>query len=178
MSQSLGFGCPRDFCPGTVPAIFVPVPSVPGESVPIPVPRPGICVPGRKSHGIPVPLPIPGEELLQDTIKLIETLKTNRHRFPNRVLFSIDPSTCTDMDDLLHCHILSNGNFEIGIHIADVSALLTPQLAEIEENAKNRSLSYYLADRTVHMLPEKLANFMSLNPNEDRLAISVVLEGN
>jgi len=60
LSQSLGFGCPIDFCPGTVPAIFVPVPSVPEESVPIPVPSPGIRVPGHKSHGIPVPLPIPG----------------------------------------------------------------------------------------------------------------------
>ena len=118
------------------------------------------------------------QELLQDSIKLIETLKTNRRQFHDRVLFSIDPATCTDMDDLLHCHKLSNGNFEIGIHIADVSALLTPELAEIEENAKNRSLSYYLADRTVHMLPEKLADLMSLNPNEDRLAISVVFEGN
>ena len=59
LSQSLGFACLRDFCPRTVPAVFVPVPSVPRKSVPIPVPSPGISVPGHKSHEIPVTLPIP-----------------------------------------------------------------------------------------------------------------------
>ena len=54
-SQSLGFACLRDFCPRTVPAVFVPVPSVPRKSVP----SPEISVPGHKSHEIPVPLPIP-----------------------------------------------------------------------------------------------------------------------
>ena len=64
-----GTASPKDFCqrdmspkaqnPGTVSAIFVPVPSVERESVPIPVSSPGICVPGQKSHGIQVPLPIP-----------------------------------------------------------------------------------------------------------------------
>ena len=107
---------------------------------------------------------------------MIENLKTNRKHFPNRVLFSIDPADCLDMDDLLHCCLRENGNFEIGVHIADVSALLTPQLAEIETIAKHRGLSYYLADRTVHMFPEKLTDLMSLNPGKERLAISVVLE--
>ena len=67
-----GTASPKDFCPsdmspkaqnpGTVSAIFVQVPSVERESVPIPVPSPGIFVPGQKSHGIQVPLPIPGPE--------------------------------------------------------------------------------------------------------------------
>jgi ribonuclease R len=87
---------------------------------------------------------------------------------------TIDPKTAKDFDDALSFKYLENGDYEIGVHIADVSHFVTPGSA-LDFEAKERSFSTYLVDRTIPMLPEVLSNdICSLNPNEDRLAFSAI----
>jgi ribonuclease R len=90
--------------------------------------------------------------------------------------FTIDPADAKDFDDALSVRFLDNGNYEIGIHIADVTHYVRPGTA-LEQEAYARATSVYLVDRTVPMLPEKLSNNLcSLRPNEDKLTFSVVVE--
>lgn len=90
--------------------------------------------------------------------------------------FTIDPADAKDFDDALSIRKLDNGNWEIGVHIADVTHYVHPG-DEIDTEAVNRATSVYLVDRTVPMLPEKLSNFLcSLRPNEEKLCFSVVFE--
>lgn len=92
--------------------------------------------------------------------------------------FTIDPVTAKDFDDALSIKKLSNDTYEIGVHIADVSHFVTPG-SDLDTEAKARSFSVYLVDRTIPMLPEILSNdICSLNPNEDRLAFSVIFNIN
>jgi len=90
--------------------------------------------------------------------------------------FTIDPADAKDFDDALSLQRLPNGNWEVGVHIADVSHYVTPG-SVIDAEAYERATSVYLVDRTVPMLPEKLCNFIcSLRPNEEKLTHSVVME--
>jgi len=90
--------------------------------------------------------------------------------------FTIDPEDAKDFDDALSFKKLSNGNFEVGIHIADVSYYVTPGTA-LDDEAHLRGTSVYLVDRTIPMLPEELSNGLcSLNPNVDRLTFSAIFE--
>lgn len=90
--------------------------------------------------------------------------------------FTIDPADAKDFDDALSITYLENGNYEIGVHIADVSHYVKPG-SILEEEALNRATSVYLVDRTIPMLPEKLSNNLcSLRPNEDKLTFSAVFE--
>ncbi len=90
--------------------------------------------------------------------------------------FTIDPADAKDFDDALSVAVLDNGNYEIGIHIADVTYYVTPGTM-LEEEAFKRATSVYLVDRVVPMLPEKLSNGLcSLRPNEDKLTFSAVFE--
>jgi ribonuclease R/exosome complex exonuclease DIS3/RRP44 len=90
--------------------------------------------------------------------------------------FTIDPATAKDFDDALSFRTLKNGNYEVGIHIADVSHYLQPDTI-LDEEAYNRATSIYLVDRVVPMLPEILSNdACSLRPNEDKLTFSAVFE--
>jgi ribonuclease R len=92
--------------------------------------------------------------------------------------FTIDPSDAKDFDDALSLHKLENGNFEVGIHIADVTWYVHPGTL-LDEEAYSRGTSIYLVDRVVPMLPEKLSNRVcSLWPNEDKLCFSAVFELN
>ncbi|MCG6189692.1 ribonuclease R [Maribellus maritimus] len=92
--------------------------------------------------------------------------------------FTIDPADAKDFDDALSVQQLKNGNWEVGIHIADVTHYVTPN-SIIEEEAKNRATSVYLVDRVVPMLPERLSNGVcSLRPNEDKLCFSAIFEMN
>lgn len=92
--------------------------------------------------------------------------------------FTIDPKTAKDFDDALSFTYLDNGDYEIGVHIADVSHFVIPGGA-LDAEAKDRAFSTYLVDRTIPMLPEVLSNdICSLNPNEDRLAFSAVFKIN
>ena len=92
--------------------------------------------------------------------------------------FTIDPEDAKDFDDALSLRQLKNGNWEVGIHIADVTHYVTPN-SIIEEEAQNRATSVYLVDRVVPMLPERLSNGVcSLRPNEDKLCFSAIFEIN
>ena len=92
--------------------------------------------------------------------------------------FTIDPKDAKDFDDALSFTKLENGNYEIGIHIADVSHYLTPKTI-LDDEAFERATSVYLVDRVVPMLPEKLSNGVcSLRPHEEKLTFSAVFEIN
>jgi ribonuclease R len=92
--------------------------------------------------------------------------------------FTIDPKDAKDFDDALSFTKLQNGNYEIGIHIADVSHYLEPKTI-LDDEAYKRATSVYLVDRVVPMLPEMLSNGVcSLRPNEEKLTFSAVFEIN
>lgn len=94
----------------------------------------------------------------------------------NVTTFTIDPHDAKDFDDALSIRTLSNGNYEVGVHIADVTYYVTPG-SVIDKEAFKRATSVYLVDRVVPMLPEKLCNFVcSLRPDEEKLAFSVLFE--
>lgn len=90
--------------------------------------------------------------------------------------FTIDPDEAKDFDDALSFQVLDTGNYQIGIHIADVTHYVQEQTA-LDEEAYNRGTSVYLVDRVIPMLPERLSNELcSLRPNEDKLCMSVIVE--
>ncbi|MDE6367872.1 MAG: ribonuclease R, partial [Muribaculaceae bacterium] len=90
--------------------------------------------------------------------------------------FTIDPKDAKDFDDALSIRKLPNGNYEVGVHIADVTHYVKPDTI-IDREAKDRATSVYLVDRVVPMLPEHLSNgICSLRPDEDKLTFSVIFE--
>ena len=90
--------------------------------------------------------------------------------------FTIDPRDAKDFDDALSITYLPNGNYEIGVHIADVTHYVKPG-SIIDREAESRATSVYLVDRVVPMLPEHLCNgICSLRPNEEKLAFSCIFE--
>uniref|UniRef100_A0A1A8U0D3 Protein DIS3 homolog n=1 Tax=Nothobranchius furzeri TaxID=105023 RepID=A0A1A8U0D3_NOTFU len=91
---------------------------------------------------------------------------------------SVDPPGCTDIDDALHCRELENGNFEVGVHIADVSHFIRPGNA-LDKEAANRGTTVYLCGKRIDMVPELLSsNLCSLRSNVERLAFSCIWEIN
>ncbi len=99
-----------------------------------------------------------------------------RRDMRSAVTMTIDPHDAKDFDDALSLTTLPNGNYEIGIHIADVSHYVTKG-SILDQEAKDRGTSVYLVDRVIPMLPEVLSNDLcSLRPHEDRLAFSAVFE--
>ena len=90
--------------------------------------------------------------------------------------FTIDPKNAKDFDDALSIRRLANGNYEIGVHIADVTHYVKPDTA-LDREAQSRATSVYLVDRVVPMLPEHLSNgICSLRPDEDKLTFSCIFE--
>ncbi len=101
-----------------------------------------------------------------------------RRDFRGVTTFTIDPTDAKDFDDALSLKKLDNGNWEVGVHIADVTHYVRPG-SLVEQEALERATSVYLVDRTVPMLPEKLSNKLcSLRPNEEKLCFSAVFELN
>ncbi len=99
-----------------------------------------------------------------------------REDFRKVTTFTIDPKDAKDFDDALSIRRLPNGNWEVGVHIADVTHYVTPN-SIIDREAQKRATSVYLVDRVVPMLPEHLCNgICSLRPNEEKLAFSVIFE--
>ena len=99
-----------------------------------------------------------------------------RKDFRQTFTFTIDPADAKDFDDALSFKPLDNGNYEVGVHIADVSYYVRPG-SLVDKEARERGTSVYLVDRTVPMLPEKLCNKLcSLRPHEDKLTFSAVFE--
>ena len=104
-----------------------------------------------------------------------EALK-GRKDFRSVLTFTIDPADAKDFDDAISFRRLAGGNYEIGVHIADVSYYVR-QGSPVDREARERGTSVYLVDRTVPMLPEKLCNKLcSLRPHEDKLTYAVVCE--
>ena len=99
-----------------------------------------------------------------------------RKDFRKHTTFTIDPDDAKDFDDALSLNKLDNGNWEVGVHIADVTHYVTPN-SIIEDEAYDRATSVYLVDRVVPMLPERLSNSIcSLRPHEEKLCFSAVFE--
>ncbi len=118
------------------------------------------------------------EEAALITAKITQEEILSRRDFRETPTFTIDPADAKDFDDALSLRRLDNGNYETGIHIADVTFYVKPD-SLIDKEALERATSVYLVDRTVPMLPEKLSNNLcSLRPNEDKLCYSAVFEIN
>jgi ribonuclease R len=101
-----------------------------------------------------------------------------RRDFRKIPTFTIDPADAKDFDDALSLRKLDSGNWEVGVHIADVTHYVKPE-SILDKEAKQRATSVYLVDRVVPMLPERLSNHIcSLNPHEDKLTYSAVFEIN
>ncbi len=110
------------------------------------------------------------------TSKIDDDEVSNRIDFRSKIVFTIDPEDAKDFDDALSIEQNSFGNFLIGIHIADVSHFVKPD-SFLDKEAFIRGNSVYLVGKAIPMLPEKLSNIIcSLNPNEDRLTFSVIVE--
>ena len=113
-----------------------------------------------------------------DTIPDTITDEDRAHRrdFRQTLTFTIDPTDAKDYDDALSFRKLENGNYEVGVHIADVTWYVRPD-TPVDREAQARGTSVYLVDRTVPMLPEKLSNKLcSLRPHEEKLTFSAVFE--
>ena len=99
-----------------------------------------------------------------------------REDFRSVTTFTIDPRDAKDFDDALSIRQLANGNWEVGVHIADVTHYVRPG-SLIDKEAQKRATSVYLVDRTIPMLPERLSNgICSLRPDEDKLTFSAIFE--
>ncbi|MEJ0031194.1 MAG: ribonuclease R [Bacteroidota bacterium] len=101
-----------------------------------------------------------------------------RRDFRDVLTFTIDPEDAKDFDDALSFKVLPNGNYEVGVHIADVTHYVRPGTV-LDDDAFDRATSVYLVDRTVPMLPERLSNGLcSLRPHEDKFTFAAVFEMN
>ncbi len=130
-------------------------------------------------YGLPSDFPLEVEAFAQklDTSITPEEI-ANRRDMRDVLTFTIDPRDAKDFDDALSFQVLENGNYEIGVHIADVSHYVKEGTV-LDEEAYQRATSVYLVDRVVPMLPEVLSNFAcSLRPNEEKYTFSAVFQLN
>ncbi|MBC7510844.1 MAG: ribonuclease R, partial [Ferruginibacter sp.] len=120
------------------------------------------------------------KEVLDEAMKLSEVITREemkkRKDFRDILTFTIDPVDAKDFDDAISIRNLDNGNYEIGVHIADVSHFVKPD-SILDKSAYERATSVYLPDRVNPMLPERISNELcSLRPNEDKYTFSVVFQ--
>ena len=130
-------------------------------------------------YGLPSEFPIEVETYAQKIDTTIQATEIAKRRdMRDTLTFTIDPKDAKDFDDALSFKKLENGNYEIGIHIADVSFYLEEGTI-LDDEAYQRATSVYLVDRVVPMLPEVLSNFAcSLRPQEEKYTFSAVFEIN
>ena len=128
-------------------------------------------------YGLPYSFPPEVEQEAQNIDRKIHDSEVAKRRdMRNVCTFTIDPKDAKDFDDALSIQKLENGNWEIGVHIADVSHYVIPG-TQLDDEAYDRATSVYLVDRVVPMLPEVLSNDVcSLRPNEDKYTFSAVFE--
>ncbi|REG98897.1 ribonuclease R [Flavobacterium aquicola] len=128
-------------------------------------------------YGLPAEFPIEVETYAQKIDTSIEESEIAKRRdMRDTLTFTIDPKDAKDFDDALSFKKLENGNYEIGIHIADVSHYLEEGTI-LDDEAFQRATSVYLVDRVVPMLPEVLSNFAcSLRPQEEKYTFSAIFE--
>ena len=130
----------------------------------------------RKYH-LPTEFP---REVLQQAERIPETIEAlqlaGRDDLRDQFIVTIDPDDARDFDDAIHVEKLSNGGWQLGVHIADVAAYVEPGSA-LDREARRRGNSVYLPDRVIPMLPERLSNGVcSLKPEVDRLTHSVFIQ--
>ena len=108
--------------------------------------------------------------------KVLDTDKIGRHDITDWEIFTIDGKDTKDIDDALSCKVLPNGNRLVGVHIADVSHYI-PWDSPLDKDARRKGTSSYLGGKVLPMFPHQISNgICSLNPNVDRLAMSVIME--
>jgi ribonuclease R len=127
--------------------------------------------------GFPLNFPPEVEKEANEISEEITKAEIKKRRdFRDTITFTIDPADAKDFDDAISFKKLDNGNYEVGVHIADVSHYVVPGTA-LDKEAYARATSVYLVDRVIPMLPERLSNGVcSLRPNEDKLCFATVLE--
>lgn len=130
-------------------------------------------------YGLPYDFPIEVETYANKLDTSITQDEISKRRDMRKVLtFTIDPKDAKDFDDALSFQVLENGNYEIGVHIADVSHYLKEGTI-LDDEAYNRATSVYLVDRVVPMLPEVLSNYAcSLRPHEEKYTFSAIFQLN
>jgi ribonuclease R len=130
-------------------------------------------------HNFPLEFPKEVEDEVEKIDHGITKAEIAKRRdFREITTITVDPDDAKDFDDALSLLKLENGNWEIGVHIADVAHYVV-EGTPTDLEAQNRGTSIYLVDRTIPMLPEKLSNnICSLRPNEDKLCFSAVFEMN
>jgi ribonuclease R len=128
-------------------------------------------------YGFPLSFPADVEHEAENIpAKISEQEIAKRRDFRDVLTFTIDPFDAKDFDDAISFKYLDNGNYEVGVHIADVSHYIIPDSA-LDKEALDRGTSVYLVDRVIPMLPERLSNGLcSLRPKEDKLTFSAVFE--
>ncbi len=128
-------------------------------------------------NGFPLFFPenvIEESERIPDSISEAEISRRKDCR--NILTFTIDPVDAKDFDDAISFRVLKNGNYEIGVHIADVSHYVLPDTA-LDKEAYDRATSVYLPDRVSPMLPERISNELcSLRPKEDKLTFAAIFQ--
>ena len=128
-------------------------------------------------NGFPLEFP---EAVLEEAARIPDTISEKeigkRRDFRNILTFTIDPIDAKDFDDAISMRVLKNGNYEIGVHIADVSHYVEEGTA-LDDIAYAKATSVYLPDRVNPMLPEHISNVLcSLRPHEDKLTFSAVFQ--
>ena len=128
-------------------------------------------------YGFPLSFPAAVEAEANEIPEVVsEDEIKDRKDFRDTLTFTIDPADAKDFDDAISFKKLPNGNYEIGVHIADVSHYVKPNTS-LDKEAYERATSVYLVDRVIPMLPERLSNGVcSLRPNEDKLCFAAVFE--
>lgn len=132
-----------------------------------------------KEYNLPYEFPIP---VLQEAKAIKQEISKkdipNRLDLRNEEMFTIDGDDSKDLDDAVSVKKLKNGNYELGVHIADVSYYVKDG-SRLDKEAIARGTSIYMLDRVIPMLPKELSNgICSLNAGQDRFAISAIMEIN
>ena len=130
-----------------------------------------------REHGLPLEFP---QKVLDNAnhvaVSIPEEEYERRKDLRDEFIVTMDGADAKDLDDAIQVKLLDNGNFMLGVHIADVTHYVKEK-SNLDKEALKRATSVYLVDKVIPMLPKQLSNGVcSLNPNEDKLTLSVFME--